>query len=607
MCVSSFLSSRGQRSLAVLFSRLGQQLGSPRGRLAPCWVAWCVGLALLVVGLGLTGCVLRLPEELDGRLSTDTTDGSSDPSGGSSGEASGDDAGRGHDSPDAAPGFDASDGSGQGPGAAPELLNTAPENGATDVALDVSVTLTFDIPVQPGDGIVNLYRTGDDSPIETLDIAHARVTFLQASVTIDWENTLRTATQYYIELEPGAVLSATGVPYAGFVNELSFTTRLPSPLVVVAKSPVNEAQEVDPNTRLVLTFNEMVEAGSGEFALYAWDEQTNESQLVERFEVDSERVRINDSSVTLEPSTSLDYSTRYYVLADEGVVVSLMGAPYEGIAGSSAWTFVTAEAAPPPLVLEALEPDNGAVDVAVDAKVALLFDQPIRSGSGTITIYVGTTGQPFDSAEVSDPRVTVSANRAEFAPSTEFDYATEYYVLVSAGTFESRDGASFEGIASASQFAFTTTGTPPSCGEGETLREGTRDCYFLGDDSAVSWDAAREACIDRGEGWDLVAIRSAEEQQFIETLIITETWIGASDRHEDGDWRWVRDDTPFWSGNRDGQAVDGAYVRWWTDEPSGGTQPPEECARLINKGSGWYWADVQCQNSLQFLCQGPAD
>lgn len=610
MCISRILGPRGQRPLAVHPSRFSLLPSSASARSAIWSCAWWVWVAVLALGVELTGCVTRLGEELRGSTEDETTDQRSEPSPTTSTDESRtpDASTGGGGQPDATNGTDGGlDGSWEGGmGVPPMLESTLPANGSTDVAPDVNITLTFDMPVQPGEGTVRLYRTADDALVEMLDIAHARVTFLQDSVTIDWETTLRAATQYYLVLEAGAVLSSAGVPHGGFTDELSFTTRQPSPLLVVSKSPLNEAQDVDPNSKLVLTFSEMIQAGSGEFSLHAWNEQEDENQLVERFEVDSESVIINDSAVTLEPSSSLDYSTRYFVLADEGVIVSLMGAPYEGIAGSSAWTFVTAEAAPAPLVLDEVEPNNGETGVAIDSTIALIFDQPIRSGSGTITIYVAGTGEPFEAAEVSDARVAVSANRAEFAPDSDFDYATEYYVLVSAGAFESRDGASFEGISSSSRFTFTTTGTLPSCDGNEVMREGTRDCYYLGT-SAVAWPAAREACQDRGDGWDLASIRSPQEQQFIESLIVAETWIGATDAEEDGNWRWIRDDSPFWSGNRDGSAVSGAYVRWLTDEPSGGTIPPEECARLVNKGSGWYWADVSCGNSYQYVCQGPAD
>ncbi|KAI9546996.1 hypothetical protein NQZ68_021665 [Dissostichus eleginoides] len=61
-------------------------------------------------------------------------------------------------------------------------------------------------------------------------------------------------------------------------------------------------------------------------------------------------------------------------------------------------------------------------------------------------------------------------------------------------------------------------------------------CYLLSTEKA-SWEQSRDNC--RARGADLVIVDSDEEQEFISSMIKEETWIGLSDREEEGTWKWV--------------------------------------------------------------------
>ncbi|KAI9546997.1 hypothetical protein NQZ68_021666 [Dissostichus eleginoides] len=61
-------------------------------------------------------------------------------------------------------------------------------------------------------------------------------------------------------------------------------------------------------------------------------------------------------------------------------------------------------------------------------------------------------------------------------------------------------------------------------------------CYLLSTEKA-SWEQSRKNC--RARGADLVIVDSKEEQEFISSMIKEETWIGLSDREEEGTWKWV--------------------------------------------------------------------
>ncbi|XP_042281470.1 hepatic lectin-like isoform X1 [Thunnus maccoyii] len=117
-------------------------------------------------------------------------------------------------------------------------------------------------------------------------------------------------------------------------------------------------------------------------------------------------------------------------------------------------------------------------------------------------------------------------------------------------------------------------------------------CYFLSSESG-SWSRGRQDC--REKGADLVVIDSTEEQTFLSTFTEVETWIGLTDRDEEGTWKWI-----------DGIPLTLSY--WETNEPNNGNGDPqlgeEDCAHIISgKSTEDNWNDRSCDASLQWICE----
>lgn len=143
---------------------------------------------------------------------------------------------------------------------------------------------------------------------------------------------------------------------------------------------------------------------------------------------------------------------------------------------------------------------------------------------------------------------------------------------------------------------------PPDGCERPALRGPNDHCLLLVT-QLLTWADARATCRAVGEGWDLVAIRSATENAFVATLSTDQVWIGASDLAEEATWQWVDDGDVFFQGNGDeGQAVAGAYVNWNPGEPNG--SGGSGCARTVPNNSGT-WADLECEFERAAVCQGP--
>jgi len=87
-------------------------------------------------------------------------------------------------------------------------------------------------------------------------------------------------------------------------------------------------------------------------------------------------------------------------------------------------------------------------------------------------------------------------------------------------------------------------------------------------------------------------------------------WTGGSDESAEGDWIWSGSGTPFWEGDADGSAVDGAYTNWGEDRPNAANDEGENCMAVYvadgSDGDMGTWNDLLCADSYPFICETPA-
>ncbi|MGE3986647.1 S8 family serine peptidase [Pseudorhodoplanes sp.] len=110
-------------------------------------------------------------------------------------------------------------------------------------------------------------------------------------------------------------------------------TAAPSLLML---SPADNRADVAVDANIVLTFNEVVRAGSGNIAVY-----NENGSLWGAFSITGPRVTFAGTSVTLDPVAALVAGGSYYVTVAAGAIVDLVGNAFAGISGNSAFNFST--------------------------------------------------------------------------------------------------------------------------------------------------------------------------------------------------------------------------------------------------------------------------
>jgi hypothetical protein len=101
---------------------------------------------------------------------------------------------------------------------APTLDDTDPADGATDVAVDTDIVLTFDEDVQAGTGNISVFSAGE--LVEAVPVGNA--VFDGNTVTVDLTADLEPGTTYYVRVPATAIQDLAGNAFAGITNPLDF-------------------------------------------------------------------------------------------------------------------------------------------------------------------------------------------------------------------------------------------------------------------------------------------------------------------------------------------------------------------------------------------------
>jgi hypothetical protein len=335
------------------------------------------------------------------------------------------------------------------------LKSSVPEPDAVGVARGTDIVLTFDDAVVEGPiGEIALIETESQNVVaHEAIVGNPRLQLSGSTLSFNPALDLDYGTTYAVTLEADAVRSATGGMFAGLTldDQLTFTTEAaPAPLLQTTV-PADDATKVDPNTNIVLNFDQPVTIGTG--TIHVYDEG---GALFEEAPVDDPRVTITNSSVTIDLDAALLNSTAYYVNVDAGAIVSKLGAAYPGITDPTTLSFETSAMPPPPLTLIGTTPANEATHISPDTEIVLLFSESVLPGSGNVTVFRASDANVFASIPIADARVTIEGDSVTVQLGSLLQDNTRYYVTVGAGAFTSAQGATFAGALDDSTLSFTT-------------------------------------------------------------------------------------------------------------------------------------------------------
>jgi len=175
--------------------------------------------------------------------------------------------------------------------------------------------------------------------------------------------------------------------------------------------PTDDATDVSKNANIVLTFSETVDVENGNITI----KKTSDDSTVETINVTGAKVTGSGSTIiTINPATTLDSLTEFYVLIDASAFDDTAGNSYAGISSTTALSFTTSTAI------------NSATDPVTDKDVIGSIDTQsniskniISQSIGSISSRLSNLRRNRDSNNLSENNIKLNFNNAILTSLTE--------------------------------------------------------------------------------------------------------------------------------------------------------------------------------------------
>ncbi len=331
-------------------------------------------------------------------------------------------------------------------GASPALIGAYPANGATEVAADAVLKLTFSEPVWGiGGKQINICDTSDDC--EEIDVGEPRVKVRETEVEIEPDGKWKDGATLSVTIEAGAFASMDhSREFAGLSDGgWSFSVE-DLPPAAIEWAPSGPDQSGTPI--YMLRFDQETVAGVGFIELY----RASDDELIDSVRVIEETVSVVDGKLALTGNVSLPPDgAGYYVLVTPGAFKDAGGTDFAGIADKTKWTFSTINENMPLLISTAPEHQSAG---SVVSSLEMTFNKEIGAVEGKrVKLYQAGEPDPYD---IDASEWVVDGATASLQLPRNLPAGQSFYVTVENGAFEDLDGNPFAGIADDRGWTFTT-------------------------------------------------------------------------------------------------------------------------------------------------------
>ncbi len=382
------------------------------------------------------------------------------------------------------------------------ITEFSPEPGSStfDVSVPNRLTITTseNLATDPEpQGSVKIFRAADD--VMVLEFTYEGVDDTEAAdypdggdeIRLDVEpGELQPGTEYYVLIDDGFIVSEDqGLYHIGISDKTTWNFTTASTIETfsqVAVFPQSGSTRIPLNiseyTANLVTYgyyllfgNAIAPGVGGNIGLY----NASDNSLVLEINTDNEPIIVNQGNNTqlgtayiddanggssnalfINGDVSLEPSTEYYWLLDEGIVVDAdNGNPFAGISSNTSWSFTTLDR----IDISSVIPANNAENVSVTTTLFIEFDQEIFPGSGSLEVRRASDDQLFNSFNFSGSQISWSNNELTLTfGDAVLDFDTEYYVLMSDNFVSGSGQPVFNGISDKTTWTFTTADNAPS-------------------------------------------------------------------------------------------------------------------------------------------------
>ena len=317
----------------------------------------------------------------------------------------------------------------------------SPTNGATGVAVDSNITLTFSEAVRNTDdsaltdanvdALITLKDTDASGSAIPFD-----ATISGNVITVNPTTDFSSLQQVYVEIDGTSVEDTANL--AGSLASAAFTTA-DTTAPTVTFSPTNGATGVAVGSDITLTFSEAVRNTDDSVLTDA-----NVDALITLKDTDASGsaipfdATISGNVITVNPTSDFSSSQQVYVAIGATVEDSANNA----LTASSA-TFTTVDTIAPTVTFS---PSDSATGVAVDSNITLTFSEAVRLIDDTalsdtnVDALITLKDTDNNGAAISFD-ATINSNVITITPSSNFTYSQQVYVAIGATVEDASDNA----------------------------------------------------------------------------------------------------------------------------------------------------------------------
>lgn len=301
----------------------------------------------------------------------------------------------------------------------------------------------FNQAVKTGSGYVILSNhQGDERRIAIND--PKQVAIYDTHFSIYLQKDLLPGKQYFLEFENNALLDKTDQPITlANIPTLSFTTPIPDAIPVPIRSiPNNDFPIVRLDDFIEIDYNVQVQAGTGHFILTNGQGDTryiaaNDKSQVKFFpgppysEAFGTGAVGSEKRVLIFPKDPLLANSQYSLGMEDNTVLNKIGLAAAAVATTNGLHFITDNDIQAPILAD-LTPQNNAQQVATDATIQAIFNEPIKAGIGNF-ILSNNLGDSRTIAVNDTSQVTIEGHLIEIKPLQKFQANAHYNLQFNAG------------------------------------------------------------------------------------------------------------------------------------------------------------------------------
>lgn len=251
-----------------------------------------------------------------------------------------------------------------------------------------------------------------------------------------------------------------------------------TPPIVSLLSPTNGATGVSIEDNLVATFNELVQAGTGTILL----KKTTGDVTIPA------AVTITGSTLTIDPTVSLEYGTAYNVIVPPGSIKDMADNNFGGIPETATWAYTTIPQDVTNPTMVSVSPTGPGI--ASTSALSITFSENINPAGGDIVLKKAD-GSVIETIAASSftTGFSVSGAVATITLTNPLDYGISYYVQIAGDAFADNSGNAYAGILApdTTTWSFTTVDVPSFTGTPYTQ---TFSSYISAATLPLGWSAA---------------------------------------------------------------------------------------------------------------------